>query len=328
MPMLYSIEQLDRVHVNCDGIRIFDDRIRGHEFRLKNEPFESLLLDKKKACLVNCELFGKHAATWESTIVPLWQGVYDSLVERARIAEGSRVLDVGTGTGEVALRLGRLVGKRGSVVGIDGQPEMLQIAERKAKASRSNNIEFQEMSMEEMSLPDGSFDSVVGNYSLCCSMDYEAVLAECHRVLKHGGRLTYNHFGPTDPLTYQVMNKIFEDYKTKTPSKKLEEIREATIIQTEGVEKYRDPAVTLGAIRSAGFDESEATLAQRVIDYKDAGSFVDEWLTFDWSSEVAEIPPARVKEFRREAIEAVRPLIKGEGFRAESDELFFTGLKR
>jgi ubiquinone/menaquinone biosynthesis C-methylase UbiE len=285
-------------------------------------------LDKQKACLVNCELFGKHAATWESAIVPLWQGVYDSLVDRARIAEGSRVLDVGTGTGEVALRLGRLVGKSGSVVGIDGQPEMLQIAERKAKASRSDKVEFREMSMEDMSLPDGSFDSVVGNYSLCCSMDYEAVLAECHRVLKPGGRLTYNHFGPSDPLTYEVMMKIFEDYKTKTPSKKLEEIREATTLQSEGVEKYRDPAVTLGAIRSVGFNEAEATLAQRVIDYKDAGSFVDEWLNFDWSSETQEIPAARLKTFRKEAIEAVSPLSKGKGFRVESDELFFTGLKR
>jgi demethylmenaquinone methyltransferase/2-methoxy-6-polyprenyl-1,4-benzoquinol methylase len=295
---------------------------------LRTSPCKIWFMDKKKACLVNCELFGKHAATWESAIVPHWQGVYDTLVDRARIAEGSRVLDVGTGTGEVALRLSRLVGKRGSVVGVDAQPEMLQIAERKAKAGRFDNVEFREMSMEDMSLPDGSFDFVVGNYSLCCSVDYEAVLAECHRVLKPGGRLTYNHFGPSDPLTYQVLVKIFEDYKTKTPSKKLEEIREATTLQSEGVEKYRNPAVTLDAIRSVGFDEAEATLVQRVINYRDAGSFVDEWLTFDWSSEVAEIPPAQVKVFRKEAIDAISPLVKGEGFRVEGDELFFTGLKR
>jgi len=295
--------------------------------RLRTSPRRRILLDPEKACLVNCELFGKHAAQFESAIVPLWQGVYDSLVQRARIAEASRVLDVGTGTGEVALRLGRLVGRKGRVVGIDAQPEMLQIAVRKAKGSGSGNIEFQQMPMEDMKLPDDSFNSVVGNYSLCCCMDYEATLAECHRVLKPGGRVTYNHGGPSDPLAYQVITRIFEDYKTKTPSKKLNDIREAQVLQAEAVEKYREPLVTLNVIRSLGFDEAEATVTQRVIDYKEVGRFVDEWLSFDWSAEAEEIPSPELKMFRKEAIEALRPLSKVEGFRVETDELFFTGLK-
>jgi ubiquinone/menaquinone biosynthesis C-methylase UbiE len=277
--------------------------------------------------LVNCELFGKRAALFESAVVPLWQEVYDSLVARAQIMEGSKVLDVGTGTGELALRIGRLVGQKGRVVGIDAQPEMLQIAARKAKASDSNNIEFKQMPMERMNLPDGSFHSVVGNYSLCCCVDYEATLAECHRVLKPGGRLTYNHYGPADSLMFQVIVKIFENYKTRTPSKKLKEIREAAAFQADAVEKYREPAVTLRAIRSLGFDEAEATLTQRVINYKDAGGYVDEWLSLDWAAEAEEIPSADLKRFRKEAIEALRPLSMGEGFRAESDEVFFTGLK-
>lgn len=283
-------------------------------------------MDPEKACLLNCELFGKHAALFESAIVPLWQGVYDSLVQRARVAESSKVLDVGTGTGEVAMRLGRLVGKKGGVVGIDAQPEMLQIAIRKAKSN--DNIDFQQMPMEEMKLPDDSFDSVVGNYSLCCCMDYEATLAEIHRVLKPGGRLTYNHGGPSDPLAYQVITRIFEDYKTRTPSKKLKEIREALALQSEAVQKYRDPMVTLSVMRSLGYDEAEATVTQRLINYKDVGRFVDEWLFFDWAPEIEEIPSPKVKVFRKEAIEALRPLSKVEGFRVESDEVFFTGLKR
>lgn len=285
-------------------------------------------MDPEKACLVNCELFGKHAGLFESAIVPLWQGVYDSLVQRARIAEASRVLDVGTGTGEVALRLGRLVGRRGRVVGIDAQPEMLQLAMRKAKDDGSGNVEFKQMPMEDIKLPDDSFDSVVGNYSLCCCMDYQATLSECRRVLKPEGRLTYNHGGPSDPLAYQVITRIFEDYKTTTPTKKLSEIREASALQSEAVQKYRDPMVTLDTLRSIGYGEAEATVTQRVIDYKDAGSFVDEWISFDWNAEVEEIPSPEMKVFRKEAIEALRPLSKVEGFRVESDEVFFTGLKR
>jgi ubiquinone/menaquinone biosynthesis C-methylase UbiE len=284
-------------------------------------------LDPLKACLVNCELFGRLAGRFESLVVPLWQGVYDSLVARARIEEGFRVLDVGAGTGEVSIRLSHLVGPKGRVVAADVQPEMLSIARRKATKRGARNVEFKVTPMEKLGLPDNSFDSVVGNYSLCCCVDYEATLAECLRVLKPGGRLTYNHGGPDDPLANQLMFRIFEGYKTTNPSKHLQEVREAEELQAEAVEKYREPFVTLDAMRGLGFREAEATLTRRVIKYTDARSFVNEWLQFDWSAEAEEIPSKDLGRFRREAVEALGPLSKGQGFTAESGMIFFTGAK-
>jgi ubiquinone/menaquinone biosynthesis C-methylase UbiE len=284
-------------------------------------------LEPQKACAVICELFGEQAALFESRIVPLWQGTYDSLVNRARITKGSRVLDVGSGTGEVALRLGRLVGRTGHVVAVDAQPEMLRIAKGKGRDGSLQNIEFKEMPMEAMNLPEDSFDSVVGNYSLCCSIDYGATLSECLRVLKPGGRLTYNHGGPTDPLATQVILRIFESYKTKSPSRHLREIREAEAVQAEAVEKYREPSVTLDEMRKLGYHDAEATMTQRRINYTDAGAFVDEWLLLDWNAETKEIPVENLRRFRREAVEALSPLSKGAGFTAESEMVFFTGTK-
>jgi O-methyltransferase/aklanonic acid methyltransferase len=236
-------------------------------------------------------------------------------------------LDVGTGTGEVALRLSSLVGRKGSVVAIDAETKMLQIARRKARDRGIHNVKFRRTSMEAMDLPDRSFDSVVGNYSLCCVMDYKAALAECLRVLKPGGRLTYNHTGPSDPLASQVIFKIFEEYKTRTPSKRLKEIRASEAAQEEAWKEYRDPFVTLTALRGLGFDEAEAVVAQRTIRHEGAGGFVDEWLLFDWASEAEEIPPRELKRFRSEAIEALSPLSKGPEFKVESDMIFFTGIK-
>lgn len=284
-------------------------------------------MDAEKACRINCQLFGQRAAQFESAIVPIWQGVYDSLVDRAKIAEGSSVLDVGTGTGEVALRVSRMVGSKGRVVAADVQPEMLRIAKTKARERGAGNIEFKETPMETLDLADDSFDVVVGNYSLCCCIDYEATLAECLRVLKPGGRLTYNHGGPSEPLHFQIMNKVFEEYRTSSPSKRLQEIREAENLQFDAVDKYREPYTTLEVMRSLGYKDVEATLIQRVLNYDDVASFVDEWLNFDWAAEVEEIPKDAVGRFRNEVIGALTPLSKGPGFKAVSDILFFTGQK-
>lgn len=211
---------------------------------------------------------------------------------------------------------------------MDAQPEMLQLARQKATDRGVQNVQFKQMSMESMDLPGDSFDSVVGHYSLCCCMDYKASLAECFRVLKRGGRLTYNHGGPSDPLSFQIMFKIFENYKTNRPSEKLREMRGSEAAQFEAVEKYTDPFVTLDAMRNTGYVNSEATLTKSTISYKDVGAYIDEWLLFDWALEAEEIPPPEVQRFRKEAAEALSPLTKGPGFNVERDTIFFTGFKQ
>jgi O-methyltransferase/aklanonic acid methyltransferase len=282
-------------------------------------------MDPERACLINCDLFGRHADYFESKIVPLWQGVYDSLVARSKVSKGARVLDVGTGTGEVALRLASAVGPKGRVVAIDVQEEMLDIARKKSRAHGAKNLEFRQMSLEQMDLPDKSFDAVVGNYSLCCCLDYKAALAECLRVLKPGGSLTYNHGGPSDPLESQIIFTIFEGYKTTSPTRRLQDVRESDAAQAGAMEKYRDPMVTLALLRALGFKEAEATIAERRITYSSATDFVDRMLAFDWRSEMEEMSRANLKKFRSEAITALNPLSQGPGFSIADQTLYFIG---
>jgi SAM-dependent methyltransferase len=99
------------------------------------------------------------------------------LVE-AGIETGMRVLDVGSGVGDVALLAAELVGAAGEVIGTDRASTPLMVAAERARAQAVNNVHFVEGDPTEMSF-DGPFDAVVGRYVLM----YQAEPAEMVRKL-------------------------------------------------------------------------------------------------------------------------------------------------
>jgi ubiquinone/menaquinone biosynthesis C-methylase UbiE len=116
-------------------------------------------------------------------------------VALARLQPGERALDVGCGTGTLALAMRRVVGATGHVVGID--PGEQQITRARAKAARRHApIEFQVGVIEQLPFPDQTFDVVVSTlmmHHLPASLKREG-LAEIARVLKPGGRLVIADF--------------------------------------------------------------------------------------------------------------------------------------
>jgi ubiquinone/menaquinone biosynthesis C-methylase UbiE len=282
---------------------------------------------RKEGCTANCELFGRYAEYFESHVVPLWQDVYDLLVERSSVRRGESIVDVGTGTGEVALRVARLVGARGNVVAIDTEGNMLEIAERKAHEARVRNVEFRRMSVEALDLGDKSFDGVVGNYSVCCCHDYRSALQECLRVLKRGGRMVFNQSGLSDPPEFVQAYGLFEEYKTAHPSARLRQYRDDNAHQKLSVEKYRDPFLTLSLMREVGFRDVEATITQRAIRYRSPEAFIDRLLGFNWRNEAEEIPMNELTEFRSKAPKAISQSSPRRGFVVRDDMVFFSGVR-
>src|SRR5262249_7573730 len=116
-------------------------------------------------------------------------------VEMARIQPGERVLDVGCGTGTLAVEVARRVGRTGYVAGID--PAAEQIARARAKAARRNlPIDFQIGVIEQLPFSDQSFDVVFSTlmmHHLPAPLKRQG-LAEIARVLKPGGRLVIGDF--------------------------------------------------------------------------------------------------------------------------------------
>jgi ubiquinone/menaquinone biosynthesis C-methylase UbiE len=123
----------------------------------------------------------------------------------AGLRPGEAVLDIGCGTGTLAIEAQRRVGNAGRVVGID--PSSEQIARARAKAARRNvSVEFQVGVIEQLAFPDQTFDVVLSTlmmHHLPASLKRQG-LVEIARVLKPGGRLIIADFTRKQERTGQA----------------------------------------------------------------------------------------------------------------------------
>ena len=96
-------------------------------------------------------------------------------LREAGIVLGMRVLDVGSGAGDVAFLAGELVGAAGEVVGVDLAPAAVEVARSRAAALSLENVAFLQGDPAAMSL-DQPFDAVIGRYVLQFQKDPVAML--------------------------------------------------------------------------------------------------------------------------------------------------------
>jgi ubiquinone/menaquinone biosynthesis C-methylase UbiE len=109
----------------------------------------------------------------------------------AGIAPGMRVLDVGSGAGDVALLAAEFVGPIGQVVGVDLNPAVLAVA--RERAAGHANVEFVVGNARELAL-DETFDAVVGRLILMYHGDPVAALRAFARRVKPGDNAAFQDF--------------------------------------------------------------------------------------------------------------------------------------
>jgi MoaA/NifB/PqqE/SkfB family radical SAM enzyme/SAM-dependent methyltransferase len=116
-----------------------------------------------------------------------------SPVTDAEIRPGETVVDLGSGTGVECLIAAKLVGRQGSVIGIDMLDPMLALARRGAAAIGERlgyaNVRFEKAYLESLPLADGTADLVLSNCVINLSRHKRRTFAEIFRVLREGGRL-------------------------------------------------------------------------------------------------------------------------------------------
>lgn len=128
--------------------------------------------------------FGRTAADYESHRPGFPEVFFDRLADRGWIMAGQRALDLGTGTGSLALGFA----DRGlTVTGVDIAPELLEAARNRA-AARALSVEFITAPAEATTLAEAGFDLVSAGQCWWW-FDSAAALEEAIRVLVPGGRL-------------------------------------------------------------------------------------------------------------------------------------------
>ena len=149
------------------------------------------------------------AGTYDALFGWFLRRTHDTVVNLAAPNPGEEVLDVGCGTGSLALRLEASLGARGSVHGIDASPEMIDTARHKALKA-GIDVDFRVGFAEELPFADRTFDLVVSQlviHHLPGDLKSRAFGEMC-RVLKHNGRCVIVDFEPPKTMLWRSLARL------------------------------------------------------------------------------------------------------------------------
>ena len=139
---------------------------------------------------------------WNEQSGPRWvasEAVLDAQIaplglaamERARIAAGERVLDVGCGCGQTTLQLAERIGPRGSVTGIDVSTPMLERARARAVERGLAHTRFLNADAQTTAIGTAAFDLIFSRFGVMFFADPTAAFANLRASLAPGGRVVF-----------------------------------------------------------------------------------------------------------------------------------------
>lgn len=179
-------------------------------------------------------------------------------LQQAAIREGQRVLDVASGTGDLAKAFAKRVGRTGKVVMTDINEAMLAVGrDRMADTGLVGNVECVLANAECLPFTDDDFDLVTIAFGLRNVTDKAAALRSMYRVLKPGGKLLVLEFSHA---THPLLQKAYDTYSFNVIPKMGEVVtsdRDSYQYLVESIRMHPNQETLKTMMLEAGFDEVE-----------------------------------------------------------------------
>lgn len=185
------------------------------------------------------------------------KGWRKKVVKMAAENKPSHILDVATGTADLAIALGKAMPKT-QVIGADISPGMLRVGHEKVAKSTLKNVELKLGDGENLPFDDAYFDVVTVAFGVRNFENLEKGLADIYRVVKPGGKLIVLEFSQPEQKTLKAFyNFYFKNILPRIGKTVSKDARAYTYLP-ESVQAFPYGDAFIAKMREAGFDHNTA----------------------------------------------------------------------
>ena len=238
----------------------------------------------------------------------------DRLIDHLHPHPGSKILDVATGTGAVALAAAQAVGPEGRIQAIDLSENMLHTAVANLQRSGLTNVDFHIMDAEAVEFKSRYFDCVTCSFGIFFLPDMQAGLTSWRYVLKPGGRVMFTSF---TTKAFQPLADLFRQQMENF----------GIVIPPDDWMRLTTKEECLALLEAAGFDNSEVVVEQ--LGYHLNGP--EDWWEIIYSSGfrgyLEKLDAEQLGRFRVEHLAEIQSLMDDKGLWLNVETLFSTGLR-
>jgi len=191
---------------------------------------------------------GQKWVTYQDGLDTVFENVTERLLARAYPAPAERVLEIGCGTGAIALQVAGRVGAEGAVLGADISNVLLGHAEKRKSDGRFENLDFLLADAQTHAFERGSFDLVLSRYGVMFFNDPVTAFRNLCAALRPGGRLSFVSWAPMTENPWFALPKSIAEARLGPMA--------PTPPRAPGPFAFAEADYVLDILRQAGFKET------------------------------------------------------------------------
>lgn len=230
------------------------------------------------------------------------------MLDLAQLVPGMHVLDLASGRGEPAIPAARRVAPGGSVLGVDLEDSLLQMARERARREAVHNLTLRQCDAQTLTgVPDAQFDVVLARWCLMYFAAPKTALRAAHRALRPGGKLVIAVWAEPERVPYYSLPRgVLARYAAVAPPDP----------DQPGTFYYANPARLQQDLHDCGYtlEHSEETEVP-VMESADAAGVIAWCRAFGMARLLHGLAPATVQAWERDMADVLAPRQSGERLR-------------